>query len=357
VSDPPAALPPRLAQLFEIVLNAADADRSLRFDELEVFRQAGADAARQGHNLGSVIDAYLRGAGELWEQVLTDPGIDRRPVLDRGRTLRRVSEDAVVALASGYEDVQRRAIRAEEAVRRDLLDELLSERGDPTVIHQRARQLQVPLDHDLVVAVARNSGRGAGGAAHDWAERAVRSRLGPQAVTATHRGVLVVVAPAGQAGVLAGIVPTLRSAQPGRWRVGLGRVHPGVAGVARSYAEAREALELAERLERPDPVATWEQMLPYRVVSADPVGGRALVEAVITPLARAPRGSLVPTLEAFVDCGGNMAEMARALALSPRAVAYRLERIARLTGRSLRDPEGRFVLELGLRCHRLLGGR
>lgn len=363
------ALPPGLAQLFEIVLDTAAGNRSLDAADLETFRLAGADAALQGLRLASVIDAYLRGAGELWEQVLAEPDdFGGRPMLERGRTLRRVSEDAVAALATGYEDAQRRTIRAQEAVRREFIDDLLSGAVDVGVLGERARRLDFPIAEAFVVAAARTvtSSAEAGGrsvtsagteVAHERAERLVRSRLGaPGRVVATHHGLLVVVVPSADVTHLDHLLPVVCSAEPVGWAVAIGRSHPGADGVARSFLDARETLELADRVGWPQPVVRWDELLPYRLVGSDPTIARELAERVIRPLLDAPRGSLLPTVEAHIDCGGNMAEMARVLALSPRAVAYRLERIKALTGRSLRDPEDRFVVELALRCHRLGGG-
>ena len=54
-----------------------------------------------------------------------------------------------------------------------------------------------------------------------------------------------------------------------------------------------------------------------------------------------------------IAASGNVSATARALYLSPRAVVYRLERIAKLTGHSPQDPESRFVLELAVRSRRL----
>lgn len=353
-------LPPGLAQLFEIVLNTAAANRSLDRSDLEIFRRAGAEAARQGLRLATVIDSYLRGAGELWEQVLAEPDPrDRLPVLERGRMLRRVSEDAVAALATGYEDAQRRTIRAEEAARREFIDDLLSGEVEPDALRERARRLDVPLSDTSVVAVARGEDpSGAAEVAHERAERVVRSRLGgTRPVVATHHGLLVVVVPADDAERLSRLATVLRSSDGIPWVVAIGRPYTGPGGAARSFADARRTLDLAGRAGWSQPVVRWEEMLPYRILAADGDSARELVESVIRPLVEAPRGSLLPTVAAHIECGGNMAEMARVLSLSPRAIAYRLERIQAVTGRSLRNADDRFVLELAARCHRLLGDR
>jgi hypothetical protein len=358
----PPDLPPGLAQLFEIVLTAAAARRSLRPDELAIFRAAGADASRQGHGLGAVIDAYLRGAGELWSSPGRARAFGRSAAVGAGSTLRRVSEDAVAALAQGYEEARRRSIRAEEAQRRAVIEDLLAGTGDSTELRGRARRFGLlvperPWWRWPVLRATRRAGRGRARAepVEQRLERVVRSGLGPPSLVTAHQGLLVAVVPESRRPLLEGLAVLLERTGTGPWRVALGREHRGSVAVARSFAEARAALELATRLERPETVISWDELLPYRVLTADPAGMTELVARYLQPLETARRGSLVPTLAAHVEHGGNLAAMARALSLSPRAVAYRLERIEALTGLSLRDPHGRFVLELALRGAPLAG--
>jgi len=64
---------------------------------------------------------------------------------------------------------------------------------------------------------------------------------------------------------------------------------------------------------------------------------------------------MLDTLDAYFAESMNTSATARRLHLSPRAVAYRRERIARLTGHSPKEPEHRFVLELALRAARIHG--
>ncbi len=56
------------------------------------------------------------------------------------------------------------------------------------------------------------------------------------------------------------------------------------------------------------------------------------------------------TLASFIEHSGNMAEVARDLNVGARTVGYRLDRIAALTGFSVRKPEERFILELAYRA-------
>ena len=84
---------------------------------------------------------------------------------------------------------------------------------------------------------------------------------------------------------------------------------------------------------------------------------RELVDAVLTPLLAARGGPepLLRTLEAYFQEGGNASSSARSLHLSVRALTYRLEKIADLTGRDPADPAQRFELQTAVLGARLLG--
>jgi DNA-binding PucR family transcriptional regulator len=63
---------------------------------------------------------------------------------------------------------------------------------------------------------------------------------------------------------------------------------------------------------------------------------------------------LVDTLHAYIAQSRNLSATGRALPVSTRAVPYRLERIAQLTGYSMLDPHDRFILELAVRARALV---
>lgn len=114
---------------------------------------------------------------------------------------------------------------------------------------------------------------------------------------------------------------------------GAGQDSGGAVGW-RSYTEAREALDLARRLGLAEPIVPVDSLLPYRVLTLDPTTVAEMVRAVLGPLddARGGPEPLIATLDAYFAESGNASGTARRLHLSPRAVVYRLERIAQLTG-------------------------
>lgn len=64
-------------------------------------------------------------------------------------------------------------------------------------------------------------------------------------------------------------------------------------------------------------------------------------------------GGLVPTLEAYLDLGGGMQEIADRLFIHRNSLIYRLRRIEELTGRTLSDPHDRLNLHVALKVRQM----
>src|SRR5262249_49355306 len=140
------------------------------------------------------------------------------------------------------------------------------------------------------------------------------------------------------------------------WRVAVGRAYTGPAGVLRSYDEATDALDVAERLALPDPVVYAADLLMYRVILRDRAALADLVGALLAPLsaARDGAGPLLDTLEAYFAAGQVAARAARRLHLSVRAVTYRLARVKALTGKDPGRPADALALQVAVIGARLL---
>jgi DNA-binding PucR family transcriptional regulator len=139
--------------------------------------------------------------------------------------------------------------------------------------------------------------------------------------------------------------------------MGVGLPHQGPNGVRLSFEQAQEALQLGSRLPGDERVIDAADLLVQRVLIRDEEAMLELVDAVLTPLLQARGGPepLLRTLEAYFQQGGNASSSARSLHLSVRALTYRLEKIAELTGRDPADPAQRFELQTAVLGARLLG--
>ena len=277
----------------------------------------GAGRARgAGIPLATVIDTWMAVAGAT------------RDGRDPGAHLRLVGE-GTRALCAGYGDGLAEAIVRDERERALLLDELLSETPVEQV-QERAGRLGVDLSGRRSVIVI--------GAVSD----AVLERLLDAGALAGPRAGTIV-------GVVSGRVPR------GSETAGLGRPGLGITGIRTSYAEARRALGLANRLGLRGVVPIGD-VLPEAVVAHDQEALRELVEATLAPLRSTRNGGpqYVETAAVWLQEGLSVAATARTLDVHERTIRYRLARIAKLTSLDLQHADDRFRLELAIRGARLL---
>ncbi len=136
--------------------------------------------------------------------------------------------------------------------------------------------------------------------------------------------------------------------------VGIGTVATTVTGLHDSYQDASIALRLGARLAtrgEPAPkISLIDDMRIQQLIAAAGNRPRArLVEALTTELRTQPDWhALRATLVAWCDTGFNLVQAAAALHIHRNTLVYRLNKIARLTGRSTRDH--RAMLALYLAC-------
>ena len=157
-------------------------------------------------------------------------------------------------------------------------------------------------------------------------------------------GVLVCAGP-----VRAGEVPGLFA---GPVVVGVGSTRPSLSTAAESYAEALHASVVAARVPGFAPVASWDSLGVYRMLTSIPA---AAVHPGVLRLLASPE--LVETLETYLDLAGSAVATAKALRLHRTSLYYRLQRVAELTGTDLRAGDDRLALHLSLKLARLHGLR
>jgi sugar diacid utilization regulator len=281
----------------------------------------------------------------------------------------RVVGDAVAVLVEGHQSERRDMIRREESARREFVDDLLRGDSDVARMVERAEPFGIDLGraHSLVLA-APGKRLVDTSAAAALLERAVVDKFGDRDVLVADKdGQIVTIVPSqiirlasrtanNDVGVFVhSTLHRIRKGDP--WRVATGRGYPGAYGIARSYEEAREALALSESLRLDASVVHAGDLLVYRVLVRDQVAIVDLVQALLGPLtqARGGAGTLLLTLQTYLDSGGVATETARRLHMSVRTVAYRLAKIAALTGHDPNDPEQRLALHVAAVGARLLG--
>ncbi|TMD08609.1 MAG: hypothetical protein E6J02_04725 [Chloroflexi bacterium] len=139
-----------------------------------------------------------------------------------------------------------------------------------------------------------------------------------------------------------------------RLRAGLGSFHPGLHGVSRSYLEAQQALDSGRRLKPEGGLHVYEEVLPYLVMTQNPLLAERYVRHHLGPLLDGVRGGgdLLATLEAYLE-EGSLKAAAEALHLHRHTIIYRLGKVRDLLGLDLDDPQVRHRLQMATDLHRL----
>jgi carbohydrate diacid regulator len=128
---------------------------------------------------------------------------------------------------------------------------------------------------------------------------------------------------------------------------GIGRYYPGWRDLARSFADARFALETGTRLHGPGQVFRAEELgLAGFICSDDRALKVSLARHLLRPIA-ADR-ELLDTLAAFLDANLSPSPAAQALHIHRHTLAYRLDKIAALTHLNPREFEAAAQLRAAL---------
>lgn len=352
-----ASVPPEFVAGFaETLAEISRSCRAVSRGERESRRALGEQAADSGYGLREVTAVHLAAVRRAWP---TLPGVagarDAAELRRVGSAVLAAVEAGIAALAEGHELAQRHALRRAEADRRAFVDDLLYGRSDPGRVAEQAERFGLRLADRHVVAVAAPPADGPYDQAHPLLrriERELAGRFGDHdLLIAPKDGRLVCVAPTAQRAAFDAFV---KLASLGR--IAVSRPHSGAVGVVRSYEEALSALDLADRLGLSTPVLNAADLMVFPVLMRDRAAMSDLVRTVLGPLVHARGGPepLVETISVYAAAGYVNAEAARRLDLSVRALSYRLERIAALTGFDPDDALQRYTLETAALGARLL---
>lgn len=339
----------------------------------EEFSGVRAGAARRVHQ-GVSLESFLR-AVRLWGKILwgsvtgstqDDVAAEREAALAiAGRILEHIDLVSVAA-AQGYLEELQTVWSDREVIRRDLLEALISGDGDSEQVRRLARSLRLRLSQNYIVVVLR---------AVEWPPRelqrsldqqtglrplvqAVRARLLPATGTllmGVRHGEVIALYPFDDQAELdtvrrrcASLADALESADA---RIGISSCHLGLGRLATSYAEAREAAEIAAGTDAHGRVVAFEDVLIDSIVRASGHADRIL-EGTIMPLLAYDaehKAELVPTLRSYIQTGFNLTRCADSRGVHPNTIVYRLRRVRELTGRDPHVPDDLLLLQLGLK--------
>ncbi len=265
---------------------------------------------------------------------------------------------------------ERASEEASSAFLRAVLDKRIPERLD---LLARGHELGIDLDSGGTVIVARAHAHAP--TDEGWrarllaiAERGARSAAAGSIVALAESGgdevVMLVpegVTPAGPRAAQL-VMRELEQNLPGfHFAIGHSRVAHEPAELHRAGHEAMLAVNVVEgeadrRLMAYDETGTYRILLPY--MSEDPSELQRFYAETVSPLAAYDEQyetDLVGTLEAFLECDGNVGATATRLITHRHTVRYRLERVRELSGLDVGQSDGREKLSLGLKAMRVLG--
>ncbi|MBC9726341.1 CdaR family transcriptional regulator [Streptomyces sp. TRM68367] len=270
----------------------------------------------------------------------------------------RLMRDVALTLTEGYEAAHRAAIRREEEIRRVFIDGLLCGPGDLGRMAEQAHRVgfQLTGPHRVAVARARTPYTAAASATRYVEEAMAAYRDGPGCLVTAKDALLICVTAGNDGAVCEHFAKQVHRSAARHPRIVISRPRPGANGVVHSYHEARETLDLADRLGVTDPVIHASDLLVFQVLGRDRAAITDLVATVLGGLEQARGGPapLLNTLIAYFDSGCAHTVTARRLGLSVRAVSYRIARIRTLTGYDPALPDQRYALQTASLGARLL---
>ena len=297
---------------------------------------------------GNRLLALARSAGEvLGVLALVDPV--RRIGPRERHALERASAELGIELAH-----QRSLAETELRLRRDLVEDLIAGTDEPSV-YTRAAALGHDLHHPhwVVTLVAGDGALDATVTAGiEWAMAGLQM---PALLTTGVSGTVIMIAHRPAVAVCPARLHREIRRELGPVAVGVGGPAEGPAEIARSYTQARRALNFRKRSRAPDGLTVYDQLGLYRILTADPAQAElddflhdqlgALLDYDSTH-----RAELVKTLAVYLDHGGNYDNTAHALVIHRSTLRYRLHRIRDISGHDLTAVDTRLHLHLATRA-------
>jgi sugar diacid utilization regulator len=326
-------------------------------------------AARRAHQRVP-LESFTR-RPRVWGEVVWEA------VVATARVSKPHERDAAIQISSmlmRYVDLISRAatsayldeITDRGLLRRDLLDALISGRGEEDGVRKLARSLRLKLADSYIAVIVRGedmhgeTGRDEplpGRVALDRIVEATRRYMQPtegSLLAGMRQGDLVALYPVSGPSdmqIVRDDCAELANALPVEVSIGISASHRGLREVATAYAEAREAVEVADRLNIRGRAVGLEDLLVDHMLRASGHAQRILLDAMqrLVDYDKQHGTELVATLRTYVDTGFNLTKSGSLLFVHPNTVVYRLRRIHELSGHDPHDVDDLLVLWLGLK--------
>ncbi|HET6496050.1 MAG TPA: PucR family transcriptional regulator ligand-binding domain-containing protein [Thermoleophilia bacterium] len=143
--------------------------------------------------------------------------------------------------------------------------------------------------------------------------------------------------------------------------VGLGRSHPCLADLRRSYYEASYAIRICRLRGDSGMVAGYAELGSYSLLLGlqDTPSLDVFCDSVLGKLQKHDEQSscdLLPSLAAFLEANGRWGDAADKLFIHRHSLRYRMKRVQEITGRDLSEPQDRMEFWLALKARQFIDG-
>lgn len=142
--------------------------------------------------------------------------------------------------------------------------------------------------------------------------------------------------------------------------IGISSIVDNPLEIAQKYQEVRNVIKLTRKMQGEGKIAFWEDVEVYSLLEqlGEPMERfyAAKLGALDRPAVK-NREELLTTLQVYLECQGNTVETADKLFIHRNTLRYRLQRIEKILGKNLSQPDERFSLWLALKIRILLQGK
>jgi len=320
-----------VASNLDMMLRGTAEHRGPRLDELNVRRDLGARRAAQGLPVNDLLQAFVVGYSELWNELVQEARSEdaeaREQLLIAAATVWEWVHEVTDAVGIEYHERLRRHAALTSAIRERLFEALLGGVQDGDEARSLAQDAGFDPDGSFrsIAAVA---------PADASIPETVATRLtgNPGQQQAVKRGSRILILD--QGGDVEDVLAVVRTVV-GDDAVGVGARREGLHGAALSIGDAERALGLAQRKRAVSHFdADW--------LAAIVIASEQRLAELLKPGVDAAQQSaeLARTVQTFSESGFSMSGTARSLHVHTNTVAYRLARWADLTGWDPRTYDG-----------------
>lgn len=300
----------------------------------QVYVELGRGEFGEGRSLDALLSAYRVGARVSWRRFVQAgraAGVDPDVLFILGEAMFAYIDGLSAESTEGYADAQATAAGERARALRRLVRALLN--ADHDAARQAARQTGWELPATLAAIAAQTEDADA-----------LASRLGADVIAAIDENLTIAIVSDPDA-------PRRRGQLEGALTGTLAALGPTVPWTDAAHSAARARLGLTLHLPPAEGIIVTADHLPALLLQTDPRLADDLAATALAPLkslSTSQRTKLTATLRAWLDHHGRVEETARALAIHPQTVRYRVNQLRELL--DLDDTENRFTLQMALRC-------